>query len=245
VPELSVEAGVFVGLVGPNGAGKSTLLRILAGLTRPQGGVIHLCGRDVEKMSMTERARLLAWVPQRAETPFEWTVQEMVAMGRHPHIGGRLRDRRQDREILDGVLAQVGLEDLANRWVSTLSGGEWQRALIGRALVQEPQVLLLDEPVANLDLGFQRQIYELVRGLCRERGIGVVAADHHIDLQAQHCDHLVLLDRGRVVAQGPPEAVLTVQRLEQVFRTPLAVDPDPETGRPTVRWRFGERPPAP
>jgi ABC-type cobalamin/Fe3+-siderophores transport system ATPase subunit len=240
VQELNLMAGSLIGLVGPNGAGKSTLLRLLAGLLRPQHGIVHICGQSVERLPDRERARLLAWVPQRAETPFEWTVREMVALGRHPHLGSRLRSRNVDDIVVDDALQQVGLDTLRDRWVSTLSGGEWQRALIARALVQEPMVLLLDEPVANLDLAYQRQIYEILQGLCRRRGIGVVAADHHLDLQAQFCDELVLMDHGKVVAQGRPEAILTREKLEAIFRTPLQVVPDPQTGRPNVRWRFGQ-----
>jgi iron complex transport system ATP-binding protein len=192
----------------------------------------------VDKLAPRERARLVAWVPQRSETPFEWTVAEMVTMGRHPYAGRRLFDREEDLDVVLRALARVGLSDLADRPVGTLSGGEWQRALVARALAQEARVLLLDEPVANLDLGYQRQIYELVRGMCREERIAVVAADHHVDLQAIFCDRLVLMDRGRVAAQGAPAEVLRREILESVYRTPLDVTRDDETGRPSVRWRF-------
>lgn len=136
------------------------------------------------------------------------------------------------------ALESVGLSTLSGRAVGTLSGGEWQRALLGRALAQDARVLLLDEPVASLDLGYQRKIYELVRSLCRERRVGAIVADHHVDLQAAFCDRLVLMDGGRVVAQGAPAEVLTSENLEAVFRTPLLVEADPRTGRPRVSWRF-------
>jgi iron complex transport system ATP-binding protein len=241
VPELNVRRGRLLGLLGPNGAGKSTLLRLLAGLATPQAGVVYICGHRVDKTPVERRARCIAWVPQRAETPFEWTVWEMVSIGRHPYQASRLRDRESDREVVVRALEQVGLAGFRHRSVSTLSGGEWQRALIARALAQEPRVLLLDEPVANLDLAYQRQIYELIRSLCSERGLAVVAADHHIDLQGRFCDELMLLDHGKVAAQGAVEEVLTTGILESVFRTPLRVERDPATGRPTVRWRFEER----
>lgn len=239
VQQISVRSGCLLGLLGPNGAGKSTLLRLLAGLLTPRRGVVYICGHRVETIPVERRAHLLAWVPQRAETPFEWTVEEMVAIGRHPHIAGSLRDRGLDREVVSRSLAEVGLDSLRDRPVSTLSGGEWQRALIARALAQEPRVLLLDEPVANLDLAYQRQIYELIRRLCREHGLAAVAADHHVDLQAQFCDEMILLEAGQVRAQGTPEAVLTKEALESVYRTPLLVERDTDTGRPVVRWRFG------
>jgi iron complex transport system ATP-binding protein len=162
----------------------------------------------------------------------------MVALGRHPHHGRAWRDRPEDRDAVERALESVGIATLGHRPVGTLSGGEWQRALLARALAQDARVLLLDEPVASLDLGYQRRIYELTRSLCREHGVAAVVADHHIDLQAAFCDRLVLMDGGRVVAQGAPPEVLTSQHLEAAFRTPLRVDRDPATGRPRVGWRF-------
>lgn len=238
VDRLELWPGELIGLLGPNGAGKSTYLRLMAGLATPWRGLVYICGQRVEKVSPDARARWLAWVPQRSETPFEWTVSEMVALGRHPHHGRGWRDRPEDQELIAKALANVGLSALGARPVGTLSGGEWQRALLARALAQDARVLLLDEPVASLDLGYQRRIYELVRSLCREHGVGAVVADHHIDLQAAFCDRLVLMDAGRVVAQGTPVDVLTPENLEAAFRTPLRVETDRGTGRPRVSWRL-------
>jgi iron complex transport system ATP-binding protein len=238
VEKLDVWPGELVGLLGPNGAGKSTYLRLMAGLATPLRGVVYICGQQVEKVSPEARSRCLAWVPQRSETPFEWTVSEMVSLGRHPHHGRAWRERPEDQDVVAKALESVGLSTLRERAVGTLSGGEWQRALLGRALAQDARVLLLDEPVASLDLGYQRKIYELIRSLCRERRVGAIVADHHIDLHAAFCDRLVLMDGGRVVAQGAPVEVLTSANLESVFRTPLRVEVDPCTGRPRVGWRF-------
>jgi ABC-type cobalamin/Fe3+-siderophores transport system ATPase subunit len=238
VDRLELWPGELLGLLGPNGAGKSTYLRLLAGLTTPRKGVVYICGQSVENVSPEVRARWLAWVPQRSETPFEWTVSEMVALGRYPHHGRALRDRSEDRYAVAKALSNVGLSTLQGRAVGTLSGGEWQRALLGRALAQDAGILLLDEPVASLDLAYQRRIYELVRSLCRDHGVGAIVADHHIDLQAAFCDRLLLMDGGRVVAQGTPAEVLTSGNLEAAFRTPLQVEVDSGTGRPRVRWRF-------
>jgi len=238
IKALEVHAGELVGLLGRNGAGKSTCLRLLAGLLPPRHGLVHICGRCVERISPRDRARLVAWVPQRTDTPFEWTVGEMVAMGRYPYLGGRLRDRKEDAAAVRGALERVGLLELRDRPVGTLSGGEWQRSLLARALAQEARVLLLDEPVASLDLGYQRRIYEMVQELCRRDGVAAIAADHHVDLQAMFCDRLILIDEGRILAQGRPEEVLRPETLEAAYRTPLRVVPDEETGRPTVRWRL-------
>lgn len=228
----------MVGLLGPNGAGKSTLLRILAGLLRPHAGSVSLCGQSMTRLTPAERALCLAWVPQRSETPFEWSVWEMVAAGRHPHLGMRLKDREIDRRIVRWALERVDLAGLEDRPVGTLSGGEWQRAQIARALSQEPALLLLDEPAANLDLAYQRQIYELLKELCREKQIGVLVADHHVDLLSHFCDQLILLDGGKIAARGPVGTVLRKDLLEAVYRTPLSVRVDQDTNRPFVRWRF-------
>lgn len=178
----------------------------------------------------------MAWVPQRSETPFDWTVREMVALGRYPFLQARLRDRPEDGAAVLTALERVGLSALADRPIATLSGGEWQRALVARALTQEPAVLLLDEPVANLDLRYQREIYELLRAICAERGVAVLVADHHLDLLAHYCDRLLLIDSGRIVAEGAPRDVLTEERLAAVFHTAVRVEE--VDGRPRVFWRF-------
>lgn len=242
INKLEVKPGELVGLVGPNGAGKSTLLRLLAGLATPREGVVYICGQPVDKLSPVNRARLLAWVPQRSETPFESTVGEMVAAGRYPYLGARLGERTVDRVAVAAAIRRVGLEGLAGRPLGTLSGGEWQRALIARALAQQARVLLLDEPVGSLDLGYQRQVYELVRELADREGIAVLAADHHIDLQALFCDRLLLLAGGTLVASGRVDEVLREDLLERSFGTPLRVARDESTGAPLVRWRIGRSP---
>ena len=240
-PFLQVEAvelkgGEFVGLLGPNGAGKSTLLRLLAGLEFASAGTVEICGQSIARISAPERARRLAWVPQRSETPFDWTVREMVALGRYPFLRERLRDRPEDGAVVASALEHVGLDALADRPIATLSGGEWQRALVARALAQEPIALLLDEPVANLDLRYQREISELLRAISTERGVAVLVADHHLDLLAHHSDRLLLLDGGRIVAEGPARDVLTEERLAAVFHTAVRVED--VDGRPRIFWKF-------
>ncbi|MCC7140766.1 MAG: ABC transporter ATP-binding protein [Candidatus Eisenbacteria bacterium] len=226
----------FVGLMGPNGAGKSTLLRLLAGLLRPAEGTVTIDGQSLTTLAPVRRASRLAWVPQRSETPFDWTVREMVALGRYPFLRERLRDRPEDGVAIEKVLSLVGLQALADRPIGTLSGGEWQRALVARSLAQDPAALLLDEPVANLDLRYQRDIYELLRGVTQDRGVAVLVADHHLDLLAHYCDRIYLIDGGKIVAHGSPAEVLTEERLESVYRTPVRISS--EAGRPRVFWRF-------
>ena len=239
VSRLELQRAEFVGLLGPNGAGKSTLLRILAGLERPSSGTVEISGQNLAALSIPARARRLAWVPQRSETPFDWSVREMVALGRYPFLRERLRDRPEDGVAVEAALARVGLAALADRPIATLSGGEWQRALVARALTQEPVALLLDEPVANLDLRYQRGIYELLRSISAERGVAVLVADHHLDLLAHFCDRLLMIDAGHIVAQGTPSEVLTEERLASVFQTAVRVEE--VEGRPRVFWRFDSK----
>lgn len=236
INRLELFRSEFVGLMGPNGAGKSTLLRLLAGLLQPGHGTVAISGQSLATLSPAVRASRLAWVPQRSETPFDWTVREMVALGRYPFLRERLRDRPEDGVVIERVLSLVGLAALADRPIGTLSGGEWQRALVARSLAQDPGALLLDEPVANLDLRYQRDIYELLRGVTRDRGVAALVADHHLDLLAHYCDRIYLIDAGRIVAHGSPAEVLTEERLEAVYRTPVRISS--EAGRPRVFWRF-------
>lgn len=238
VERLALRAGTLSGLLGPNGAGKSTLLRLLCGLGRPTAGSVQAAGAELRSLDSTSRARQIAWVPQRSETPFELTVREMVEAGRLPYSRLRLDTRPEDARAVEDAIQSVGLGGMEARLLPTLSGGEWQRAVIARALAQNPRVLLLDEPVANLDLKYQREVYELLHRLCRERRVAVLTADHHIDLQAHYCDELFLLDRGKLRAQGSPSEVVGAPLLSEVFGTPLRVRIDPASGRPRVEWEF-------
>lgn len=240
VSDLRIHDFEVVGILGPNGAGKSTLLRLLAGLLKPRSGDVTLEGvGSIRTVAASERARRIAWLPQRMEGSFPWTVREMVAAGRHPHTRGWWPERSADTRAIDSAMGRLDLGMLGDRAVESLSGGEWQRAAIARALVQEASILLLDEPVANLDLRYQREIYDRLHALTRNARCTVVVADHHLDLLAHYCDRLVLLDRGRIVAAGTSDEVLREEVLTQVFGTPVDVTPDPRTGKRRVVWRLG------
>lgn len=219
---LHVDAGSWVSVVGPNGAGKSSFLLAIAGLL-PSDGEIVLEDRPLRERSSRERARTIALVPQQPVMPEALTVAEYVLLGRTPHLSLFGTEAGRDHELADTVLAKVDLAWATDRLVSTLSGGEFHRAVVGRALAQEARVLLLDEPTSGLDLGHQVQVLELVDSLRRSDGITVVSAMHDLTLAARYSDHIALLVEGELVAEGAPEAVLRADVLERHYGVPVHV----------------------
>ncbi len=227
-------------LVGPNGSGKSTLLKIASGLIRSSGATVTVCGKDVNAVSPRELAGLIAWVPQRADLLFAMTVREMVRIGRY-RVERPMRPLPADEEeIVDSSIREVGLEKLIDREVETLSGGEWQRAMIARAIAQDTPILVLDEPIASLDLRFQDEIYRLLRRIVSS-GRLVLVADHHLEVVAAHADRMILLSGGRIAADGPPAEILTAEQIEKSFGVRAMVFPDPYTGTPRVSRPEAER----
>ena len=206
--DLEVATGEWLALIGPNGAGKTTLLRAVARLV-PFAGSIALDGRPAGEMSRAELSRLLAVVPQEPSTPPWMTVGEYVLLGRTPHLGPLAKEGQRDREEAASALARLDLVGYGQRTLGTLSGGEKQRVVVARALAQQAQIVLLDEPTAALDIGHQQQALELLDLLRAESGLTLVAAMHDLTLAAQYADRMVLLDHGRVVADGSPTEVLT------------------------------------
>ena len=232
--DLQLEPGEMLALIGPNGAGKSTLLRLAGGILRPSAGSATLLDRDLKTMGAREVARQVAVVPQEGPIPMGLVVREMVALGRTPYARLLLGPTSHDREMVDWALTAAGVDGLAERFVDELSGGERQRVILARALAQEPRLLLLDEPTANLDLLHQVAMLELVRGLTRERGLAVLAAVHDLQLAALYCDRVALMHAGRIVSQGPPEAVLTEPLLLEAFGQRVVLSEHPTHGVPLV-----------
>lgn len=205
---VSVTRGEWLAVIGPNGAGKTTLLRALAGLVSFAGSVA-LEGRPVAGRARRELARLVALVPQIPLTPPALTVSEYVLLGRTAHIGYLATERRSDQLAAARAISRLALGPLAGRSLRSLSGGERQRAVLARALAQEAPILLLDEPTSALDLGRQQQALELLDALRREHRLTVISAMHDLSLAGQFADRLLLMNAGRVVADGEPRAVLT------------------------------------
>jgi len=206
----TVERGEWVTVIGPNGAGKTTLLRAIAGLLVFAGQVL-IEGRAVQGSTRRQLARQIALVPQHPQTPGELTVAEYVLLGRTPHIGYFATETRTDRLAAERAMARLGLRQFTDRALGSLSGGELQRVVLARALAQEAPILLLDEPTTALDLGRQQDALELLDELRRDSDLTIVSAMHDLSLAGQYADRLLLLDGGRVVAQGKPEAVLSEQ----------------------------------
>lgn len=238
VEDVSLRAGSgqVVGLVGPNGSGKSTVLRCVYRALRPTAGAVRLDGDDLLAMSTRESARRLAALPQEAVAEFDFTVAEVVAMGRLSHQGAVARETDEDRRVCAAALEEVGAGHLADRGFLTLSGGEKQRVLIARALSQQPRVLVLDEPTNHLDIAQQLEVLALVRA----SGLTVLTALHDLNLAALHCDLVHVVDGGRIVASGAPHDVLTPALLADVFGVRAHRVPHPETG--AVRLLFDRLP---
>ena len=224
---LTIQAGQMVALLGPNGAGKSTLLRVLTGLQPVTGGEVELFGRDLRQLRATERARLVAVVPQEVTTPMAFTVAELVALGRSVPRGRWAALAAADRQAVEQALAYTDTLELRDRYYSELSGGEKQRAIIAMALAQEPQLLLLDEPTSHLDINHRLEVLQLLERLNRERGLTVMMTSHDLNLAAEFFPQIALLNHGRITAVGAPAEVLREDLLEEAYHCKLAVRRDP------------------
>jgi iron complex transport system ATP-binding protein len=226
--------GEMVGLIGPNGSGKSTIIKALSHLIRPASGKILVGGRDIARIPRRELACLIGVVPQLPLLPSAFTAFEIVLMGRNPHLGLFQSESRRDWVIAREAMEQTGTESLTNRHINELSGGEIQCLLIARVLVQETKAILLDEPTANLDIGRQVEILDLIKNLCRDSNLTVLAALHDLNLAAQYCDRLLLINQRRIYARGTPFEVITDANIKQVYGAENCVYTHPVNGLPTV-----------
>lgn len=231
---FSVERGDFFVIIGPNGSGKTTLLHTIAGIEKHHGGSLDILGRPGNSYPGKKLAQTLALVQQLAPVDFPFTVTEVVLMGRSPHLGVLGLERKEDMELARQALAFTGMEHLAGRKLYQLSGGEQQRAFIARAICQQPQIMLLDEPTASLDLAHQVRVMDLMEKLKEEKGVTVIMVSHDVNLAAMYGDQLLLLKAGEIVSQGPPEEVLTFETLEKAYDCTLLVDTSPLGKLPRV-----------
>lgn len=229
---LHVGRGEFVGLIGPNGSGKSTVLKNVYRALTPDSGRVLLDGEDVKRLSHRETALKMAVVGQENEVPFDFAVEEIVAMGRSPHKRLFDPDTDTDRAIVRHALEHMGMQSMAKRSYLHLSGGEKQRALIARAIAQESDLLILDEPTNHLDVSCQLQIFDFVKRL----HVTVLAAIHDLNMAALYCDRLYVLKAGRVILQGTPREVLTAENIRDVYAVPCTVEIHSITGRPNITF---------
>ncbi len=227
---FEVVPGEMLAVVGPNGAGKSTLLKALCGALRPRRGSVELFGRPLESFERRSLARVLATVAQENTVAFQFTVLEVVLMGRAPHLSRFRFETPRDLEVARAALQHFDLLPLAGRHISEISGGERKRVFLARALAQEPRVALFDEPTAFLDMKHVAEIFARFRELCEERGMAVVATLHDLNAAAAYADRVLLIKDGAVVGYGQPQNVLTEENLRGVYETEVYVGRNPATG---------------
>jgi iron complex transport system ATP-binding protein len=237
---LAVAGGESVALIGPNGSGKSTLLKVVSGVLRPEDGTVHLDDASIGSLSVRQIARCLAMVEQERTMGFDFTVREVVAMGRIPHRGRFAGETAEDRQAIHRALELADVRELAERSIRAVSGGERQRVYLGLALAQEPDVLLLDEPTTHLDLRHQVQFMSIVQERV-QAGMTVLIAIHDLTLAAQAADRIALMGEGRIVVTGTPSEVLTPSNVRRVFNVEAVVGEHPELGTTYVLPALGRR----
>jgi iron complex transport system ATP-binding protein len=229
-----ISPGALVGILGPNGSGKTTLLRLLGGLLSPQGGHVMLDGENLRRVPRAAVARRIAIVPQETQLAFEYSVLEIAIMGRYPHLGAFEIEGPEDLEIARDGLRATGTLHLESRMFNTLSGGEKQRVVIAAALAQHPDILLLDEPTASLDLAFQLEIRSILHELNANRGLTIVVSTHDLNLAGSLCRELILLDRGRVLAAGPTRSMLEPALIRTLYGVEVDITTNIRTGQLTI-----------
>jgi len=231
---FSIDEGAFFIVIGPNGSGKTTLMRILAGLLKPHQGTLAVQGRPIDAYRRRELARRVAFVPQQIPNDFPFIVSDVVLFGRTPHMGTFGLESREDIGFARQAMAFTEVEHLAGRRLDQLSGGECQRVFIARAVCQNPDIIVLDEPTASLDIAHQLRIMDMMEKMRKEKNVTVVMVSHDVNLAAMYADTLMLLNRGKIVKHGPPAEVLTYETLESVYGCTLLVDDNPLGDYPRV-----------
>lgn len=231
---MSVAHGEFIGITGPNGSGKTTLLKLLSRTLTPASGHIEVGGAALSGRGRCDLARLMAFVPQETSVVFPFTALEVVLMGRAPYLSGLGFERNEDLTIAREAMEETDTAQFADRFLHELSGGEKQRVVIARALAQQPDIMLLDEPTSFLDIRHEIEIYNLLTRLNSERGLTVITVSHDLNVAALYCRRLVMLNEGRIHCSGPPADVLTEKNIRAVYDTNVTIQHHPETGVPIV-----------
>lgn len=223
-----LKSGEFISLIGPNGAGKSTILKLIMGFLQPQAGEILICGKSIKKWKAKKIARLVSYVPQSAFLPPNFTVRHSVLLGRTPHLGFLGLADKRDNDIVKENLALMEIDHLQDRIVGELSGGEQQRVMLARALTQQPDCLLLDEPTTSLDIHHQISILTLIRQQAKKKTLAVLAVMHDLNLASTFSHQLLLINKGRMIIQGKPQQVLTDKRIKKIYGSGVQVINDPK-----------------
>jgi len=231
---FSINPGEFFIVIGPNGSGKTTLVKVISGLLKLQHGNIRIMGKDIRTYSRKAMARRVAYVPQLFDIDFPFTVADVVLLGRSPHLGIFGLESTKDIELARQAMSFTEVAHLADRRMDQISGGERQRALIARAICQEPEIIVLDEPTASLDIAHQLRVMDLMEKMKKEKNTTVIMVSHDINLAAMYADTLLMIHRGEAVKCGKPAEVLTYQSLESVYGCALLVDDNPLGNKPRV-----------
>jgi iron complex transport system ATP-binding protein len=231
---FQVGKGEFIGVIGPNGSGKTTLLKVLYRLLSPQRGEVLFERVPLRKMSHKDIAKRIAVVAQEIYPVFPFRVIEIVLMGRSPYLGHLMFERERDLEIAKKAMEWTEILPISERPIDELSGGERKRVFIARALAQEPEVILLDEPTANLDIHHQIEFLDLILALNREKGLTILMASHDLNLASEFCDRLILLQNGGIFKMGSPQEVITREHIEKVYGCGVWVDQNPVSGMPRI-----------
>ena len=231
---FSIEKSDFFIIIGPNGSGKTTLMKLMAGMLRPQEGQIEILGLPIRSYTAKALARVVALVPQRLPVDLPFTAGETVLLGRAPYQGALGIERDRDLEIANQAMQFTEVDHLNRLNISQLSGGELQRVFIARAICQEPEIMLLDEPTASLDLAHQVKVMDLMEKLKREKGITVIMVSHDVNLAAMYGNQVLLLKEGKIACSGFPSDVLSFEKLEETYGCKLLVDENPLGGFPRV-----------
>ena len=231
---FEVNEGEFIGILGPNGSGKTTMLNVIDGVLTPQEGEIWINGKSFNALKRDALAKTIAVVPQESLMIFPFTVQEIVLMGRSPHLGKWRFEGETDFRIAHEAMNMTDTLSLMNRSMNALSAGERQRVLIARALAQQPKIMLLDEPTAFLDIRHQIDFFDLIKALNKSQTLTVIGVTHDINLASSYCDRLILMRNGTIHSMGSPDEVIAESNIREVYETNVAVDKNPVTGQPRV-----------
>ncbi len=226
---FNIEKGKFISIIGPNGSGKSTLLKNLNGIYTPSGGKVTVDSIDINRIKTKELAKKIALVPQNTIIDYEFTVEDIVLMGRHPYKGRFQREDDNDYEIVKEALEMTNTFHLKDRIITEISGGERQRVIIAKALAQNPSIILLDEPTSHLDINHQIEILNLLRKLNQEKGTTIVVVIHDINLASRYSDKIIMLNEGEIIGIGRPEEVITKENIEFAYNLKVAIDKNKHT----------------
>lgn len=221
---IDVEKSKFVSILGPNGSGKSTLLKTINNIYTPEQGSISIEGKNISLFKPKELAKKIALVPQDTIIDYDFTVKEIIMMGRHPYKGRFQRENEEDFRIVENVMKMTNTYEIKDRFITEISGGERQRVIIAKALAQDPSIILLDEPTSHLDINHQMDILNLLQKLNREKGTTIILVIHDINLAARYSDEIILIDEGIVIGAGKPEDVITLKNMEKAYNIKVAID---------------------